>query len=928
MANEVVLVPLQLQAFVLNPEVCNTGKVDDKGAHIVPITQPNYTFLRLDNFFIQSDVLNHADLHNAAPAATNMRLTDLGARPKPVARRNRYGVYVHWILPQTYRSGVAAADSAPTWRHDEERLKRGLATHDNERSGHVSSSPGQDDGRNRSTPEYLQPPTRWIVIRRLHMDSVEASLRPHFKEYEAWVLESDYKWDLDDIPVDYDLQTDVSPFVVGQKGEGVKIEQQAEVFIGRKTPLADYQPAESQNYTDISLLRSGNLFFADFQLHNSNVFSILDNFEYSDEGDKKKGEGVSKEPGSRKYLNKATADYYLVGWHSSNATDPMWDESRKHTHEDKLRGIFMDLKDTGISETKTFLGSKEPVRMCLHGAMYDVHWDVNKKPESPADKFSAALQDENMPATAVGTSPMDALITYLTARKGAEKDKVIKKLEEDIIAINSLLHARDDGVESQREAEDMAYNWNFSRAQGGKHYFIAGEDTRGKPTQPDPEATKLLNELNQYQKVYDACNRSADQYRWDMFSIWWKYVTDVTNKEDADANRRFAAQTHDLSEKLRKLQARIKDLEGWIENTKKKHTVDSGLLQGLKSSTLPFYSRARDPTMLIGGVDSGWPADFNDNTTVRLAAQVARKGEDGVPQGLKDLASLVTSKFPREGSLKAVSRLLTEFWTLTPANTADDEKAPKGQAFPQFHDNIPTTMDGKLWRDRWENRQPWFPLYAEWEAEYTHVPFEFWELGEQVSRLSAAKKVRYGVPPPSDGTPLWDRMNTGDPKKALDKRILSGRVLILPQPSFSLAAKVKQLFADTPPQILREYLNDEDRQWLLENLPRLSFLSCPLSGFTEGLLTLSAGTHVKPENKYITPAGMEITAAIEAATYEDAGLTKSNIELIANNSAFTPYATQNDYRTAPFCPFKPVTHGQFRYAMHHIPSPHTYLEIY
>lgn len=35
-----------------------------------------------------------------------------------------------------------------------------------------------------------------------------------------------------------------------------------------------------------------------------------------------------------------------------------------------------------------------------------------------------------------------------------------------------------------------------------------------------------------------------------------------------------------------------------------------------------------------------------------------------------------------------------------------------------------------LWRDVWENRQPWFPLYAEWEVEYTHVPFDYWSLDE------------------------------------------------------------------------------------------------------------------------------------------------------------------------------------------------------
>lgn len=911
MANDVVLVPLQLQAFVLNDQVCNTGEVDDKGARIIPITQPNYTFLRLDNFLIQSDVLNHADLHNAAPASKNMRLTDLGARPNPLQRRNRYGVYLHWILPRTYRSGIVASDSVPSERHDEERERLGLAPrqpehHQPSQGGGASPNP---DVKNTETPEYLPPPTRWIIIRRLHLDSVDEQHRQYFNEYEAWVLESDFRWNLDDIPMNYDLQVDVSPYVVGQKGEGLSIMQQAEVFIGRRTPLAEYQPGSANQYADIGLLKAGNSFFADYQLHNSNVLSIVDNFEYFEKADDKE-KAKLKPPGSGKYLDKATADYYLVGWHSSDATDPIWDSTGKFTHADKLQAIFMDLKETGISDTGDFLKSNAPARLCLHGALYDVHWDKAGKPESPADRFSAILQDPDMPATAVGTSPMDALVTYMTARKGHEKDEDIEKLEEDIIAIDSLLHARDDGVEGQREAKDMVYNWNFSRSQGGKHFFIAGEDSWGKPTEPDLDSEALLGTLNEYQRLLDACQRSLQQYRWDMFSVWWKYVTDVTNKDDQTANDRYTRQTDDLSQKIDQLGHRVDELDKYIEETREKHDVEGGLLYNLKTSTLPFYYRARDPTVLVGGIDSGWPFDFNDNMTVRLALQCVSKS--GVPSAISSLASQIRDKFPREKSLNAVGPLLDEFWTLMPANTSDGEEAPSKHAFPQFHDRLSATMDNKLWRDRWENRQPWFPLFAEWEVEYTHVPFEWWELADQAARLSAPPKTRYGVPP-KDGQPLWERMQTGEPKKALDTRILSGRVLILPQPSFSLAAKVNQLFSDTPPQLLRPYLGDEDRQWLLDNLAKLSYLSCPLSGLTEGLLTLSAGAHVKPENKFITATGSENTTALEAARFDSAGLTKDNLELIANNSAFTPYSSQNDYSTASFCPFKPVTHGQIRY---------------
>ena len=63
------------------------------------------------------------------------------------------------------------------------------------------------------------------MIRKLDLDSVSPpEAKASFKEYSAWVIESDYLWKLEKIPLDYDLQVDVSPFVVGT-GDDVDIKQ-------------------------------------------------------------------------------------------------------------------------------------------------------------------------------------------------------------------------------------------------------------------------------------------------------------------------------------------------------------------------------------------------------------------------------------------------------------------------------------------------------------------------------------------------------------------------------------------------------------------------------------------------------------------------------------------------------------------------------
>lgn len=141
----VVLVPVKLDAFGFNPAVCN-GKSDE--AKIAPITQPNYTFLRVDEFVAQHDVLPHVDLHLSSPSSTNLRLMDLGTGEM----RPRTGVYLHWSLPRAYRRGITP--------------------------------------RERCCPGSVQAHTRCLVIRRLYNEG-QVPPGTSIPEIQAWVVKSD-----------------------------------------------------------------------------------------------------------------------------------------------------------------------------------------------------------------------------------------------------------------------------------------------------------------------------------------------------------------------------------------------------------------------------------------------------------------------------------------------------------------------------------------------------------------------------------------------------------------------------------------------------------------------------------------------------------------------------------------------------------------
>lgn len=895
---DVALVPMQLDAFVLNPAVCGTGQEKDTTARICPITQPNYTFLRLDSFLLQNDVQNHVALHNTAPASINSRLTDLGGRPKPKPLRHRHGVYIHWTLPRFYRSGVSASDSVPEFRKMAERLRRGLD----------ATSAAAGDNSTHNTPDFLQPPTRWIVIRKLELDSIQpSSAKDAFKdrEYEAWVVESDYVWSLEDIPIQADLQTDVAPFVLGHAGTDVNINEQAEVFIGRKTPLAEWTENQdpSVDPPDISLLRSGNQLFADFQMHNANVFSILDNFEYGD----------SKEPS---YLDYAKASYYVLGWHWKATVDPLWKSGANVTHGESLQSLFMTLKGTDEANPDPWKDLKSQIRILCHSCMYDVTWDHENKPKSvPADGFNDRLRDQKQAAVAVGTTPMDALLAYCHARGDAsENSDDVTRLEEDILALESLLQASDDGVEGQREAKDSVYNWSYSRSPGGTKYFFAESDDQStnQPTEPEPAAILRLNQLNLTQALLDSCNRAMLQYRWDMFSLWWKYASDLGQSDNQGnaQNEKFKAEAERISSRISGLQTRVRQLQMQVGNLLKPTDGSANLLATVESTSEPVFYGGNDPTVLIGGIPSGWALDYLDNLAIRAPYQTNTTDQD-LPSKLNALSDLVAAKLPTV-LLTAAKALLTEFHVLRPAGN-DSGTPGEGKFYPQFHDQLTTDQ---RWRDQWGDRQPWFPLYAEWEVEYTHVPFEFWKLDEHTARHSENKQVRYGITVPSTNgetpPPLWDALSRWQGDKNPDIRVLSGRVLILPQPSFALGAKIKQLFQNTPPSILDNYLPKEDRDKLLANISELSYLSSPLSGFASGLATQAEGSHLKPENKVVGPDG-ESSYVINAAAFNQAGLTEDNLKLINGNSALTPYAALVNFTDSEHCPFKPVTHGQFRF---------------
>ncbi|CAI4214895.1 unnamed protein product [Parascedosporium putredinis] len=842
-----ILLPLKLDAFVFNRPVFNAedgghsgcsplnmegprdpGKDKPVFAKMAPIMQPNYTFLRLDTDYIQSDILDPIDLHDSWPADFNSRFTDLGIDE---ARVRRQGVYLHWTLP--------------------------VCTH-------LEENGDKDKGEvDPSVPAFPSVPNRWLVIRHIaDPKTIQPEVaRPHVPEFDAWVVESDYLQDLEQLGPEVDLQVDVSPFISAEGGADVDLSKQAEVFIGRKTQLAQWK--ETKNDTKIrrikqfSLLASSNQLFADYQPHCSNVFSIVDNFEMA----------------------------------CCRGEDMFYGDPKKQTmtRQARLNDLKLRIKlDEDLDEDKRrqpnvlfegWLQAIQSTHTLCHGAMYNVRWKSAAKPcHVPADISSKQIN--SVLPLSVGTTPMDALLAYARAHQDIDT-KELGRLEELILGLETHLLARDDGVETQQQARDLLYNWNYVRADGGQAWNISGKTTKESgAARPDPGLLGDLRTLNREQQLMDAIHRTTTRLRWDLFSEWWRYVTDRNltgdNKADEKQDRIVKARVNDLGNRIDALDLRAKACQTTISQLSKGEHMQPG--------AKPAFYQQRDPTLVVGGVSSGWPHDYLDTLQVRIDSQIVAAEDPDIPrwQGFTDT---LLPKLP-EKLRTTIKRLVSEFTSLSRVTQPQEPALTGVQQLPLFHDDLAGAKLKGAWRDRWNDTQAWFPLFLEWQVEYFHVPYDKWTLESRGSRTSTVSQLRYGIPASTD---------------------LAG--------DFSLEAKIKQLFASTPSDKLNEkdgktFPDGPTRDELQRDLHKLAFLSAPLAGLTAHLTTVLQGSHIKPNLRHGTTGNVE---PISQAEREQAGFDRAQLKRIGAETDSTPFGTEKKTSTTGHPLFKPATHGQFRF---------------
>jgi hypothetical protein len=327
----------------------------------------------------------------------------------------------------------------------------------------------------------------------------------------------------------------------------------------------------------------------------------------------------------------------------------------------------------------------------------------------------------------------------------------------------------------------------------------------------------------------------------------------------------------------------------------------------ISSSVHPNFHTQHDPTLLIGHIESAWPHDWLDSLPVRVNTEITTWESRGDSADIHSLIGL--DKLP-DSIRDTAAALVGEIINLSTDDSynKDGTKTDKGDvkaAKPAYHDIDPRN---ETKRERWNDTQPFFPLFLEWEARYAHIDYSQWSLDERAFTSQGSAKMGYGM---MNDDPLYDRPDWAASKAEQNLRILSGRVLVLPQTSFALQAQVDSVLDQMPAKDLEEAFRDIEitPDQLRQEVSKLAFLSSSMSGFHDHLLTMSQGTHIKPTIKQ--PGGK--LKAMEDAVNPLVGFDHDLAAYLGAETDLTPYAklvaVLEKIRDNPS---KPVTHGQFK----------------
>ena len=611
------------------------------------------------------------------------------------------GVYLHWTLPRTLRSGI----------------------------------------QYRRTGQIVYPlvPNRWLIV---HLNGATT------RQAVAWVLESDCPWTSRAKPLVDSKRTCMylaDPGLIAmwhrssdeyRKGFQPNPDPKSPIKVatlGIPFPLNDWKERAAETMF-LTAVAPSNAVFTAYYPHNMGVFSFYDDL---------------------KGIDKDTLSYYVIGWYSDPRKDVLasWPSQPNpdQAYQDLLTQLGWTVKG----------GSEQKARTSLYeGAVFQLSWNRTGKP--PAKDPLQAIRDTGRLNAAVGNTTIDAFTSLIAVQLQAKghKPEEVEQVVELLRAfqydfLQTINEVNGDALLQQR----IHQAWFGSRPGGYRWTIVPKESDTGTPAVlTDAEAAWLL-QLNRDQAELDAALEELFDLQWRVNSLWYRrgYLSDSDNLfpdppdgvgdlgdfmkklspelDPAQANSsagRLLAKTRAVLQLLARLpqpvatgspnpeQAFLKGIEAFAQQK------GLGADKVLKAVPAPRFWRANHPVIVVSGVEPSPASDPKDAPQVRLSTHLVT----GFAVGKNVAVNATTARgaIPSLGDVSglppAIPSLFEELFFLDPAGAAAIAAAT-GQSSQEVSDAIlarssyqPPLPDFDL--GPWT--QPWTPLFMEWVVSYSHIP--------------------------------------------------------------------------------------------------------------------------------------------------------------------------------------------------------------
>lgn len=619
------------------------------------------------------------------------------------------GIHLHWVLPKVFRHGIQK----------------------------------ESDG----APIFPLAPNRWLVVR--------TSVKGDKTITKSWIVESDFITKGDAADPNWLLLNNAGT----EKKLTAATSSYEAVQTGRKKLFTENWQEGPANPMFLTIMAPGDPAFAASYASCKGVFGFHDDM-MENEGNK----DVPSPNGMYAYM--------VTGWYSDPSKDILQEVKDIDSWIERMKELSFDMGLPQDSKDKILL----PDAILCHSMVFDVEWKG-----ATVQYNNTQLPDTEFVEACVGYSAMDALAPLVLKNIPVAKNSA---LESFFAAFQYKMVADFDSDSGKEVLKKQVHAKTFNALHGGNIWVIERKETKNAGNQkiglfpPLPsDISQKLKDLNALQWEHDEKINELHSLQSQLYAFWfkrtWTYTEDCQLPIATPADQRRISElrtrlknlyardvpvksaillrTDELKARLIVLKDALKTSETVLQNALNAITIPPHADLALKETKMPPYYLAKDPSVVISGVQPSDKYRNNIALSVRFANQLINKityVQDSEPKTVNipaaQLNEVTAAAFPANKNIPAEIKLLfNELQLLNPSLSFEAAKlayqlyggaAPPPERVKILADQI-SDLVKKPAPEKFKNEknlavvlpamfsfytwaQPWTPLFMEWAVEW------------------------------------------------------------------------------------------------------------------------------------------------------------------------------------------------------------------